>query len=323
MKLISLSGFSLLSAGFISSISSCKSEPLENGSTAPTITQTDSVYLPTENGSIVPEATIIGRQPNVMGSIKISGIGEFSFNPSDLETIRSDIFQPGHFSLFDVLVHLSKRGDLTLQYHYDENLATHVIDNINNEKDWWYTAHYSGGWKEDFAFRMDTHPYKDNNYIEIFRESPERIEGIYATFQDEVDRLQENNGKVIIPEFTIKSPNEQWNFSNVEVTPHNVRRDVLQPGVVTALDVLLSLLEQGELSQLKLTWYKSIGRADPVDSYWVEKIDMSEEAKDGCGFVYEMGAKVFSGFRGSHIHIPSDVRVTISPEYASWFWICL
>ena len=25
----------------------------------------------------------------------------------------------------------------------------------------------------------------------------------------------------------------------------------------------------------------------------------------------------------SHIHIPSDIRGTVSPEYALWFWICL
>ena len=323
VKLLSLGGFSLLSAGSLSFISSCISKPPENGSTTPTITQTDSVYLPTEGGSIVPEITAIGRQPNTIGSINISGISEFSFNPVDLETIRSDIFQPGHFSIFDVLVHLSKRGDLTLQYHFDDSLATHVIDSINNEEHWWYAVHYSGGWRENIAFRMDTHPYKDNSYIEFFRESSEHLEGIYATFRDEVDRLRTNGGKIIIPEFTIQSPDEQWSFNDVEVTPHNVRQDVLQPGVVTALDALLSMLEQDKLSQLKLTWYQSIRTADPVDSYWVENIDISQEAMGGCGFVYETGAKIFSGFRGSHIHIPSDIRVTVSPEYAYWFWICL
>lgn len=323
LKLVSLSGLSLLGAGFVSFISSCRTEPSENGSTPPAATQTDSIYLPTEDGSVVPEVTHIGRQPSEMGSIKIADIGEYSFNPADIEAIRSDIFQPGHFSIFDVLVHLSIRGGLVLQYHFDDSLDTHVIESINNEKDWWYAAHYSGGWKENIAFRMDTHPYKDNSYIEVFRENPEHLERIYTTFRDEVGRLRANNGRIIIPEFTIQSPDEQWNFTSVEVTPHNIRRDVLQPGVITALDALLSLVEQEKLSQLKLTWYRSIRTADPVDSYWVEKIDISREATGGCGFVYETGAKTFSGFRGSHIHIPSDVRVTISPEYAHWFWICL
>lgn len=26
---------------------------------------------------------------------------------------------------------------------------------------------------------------------------------------------------------------------------------------------------------------------------------------------------------GNHIHMPSDVRVTVSPEYALCFWICI
>ncbi|UCG55112.1 MAG: hypothetical protein JSV32_02535, partial [Dehalococcoidia bacterium] len=163
-----------------------------------------------------------------MGIIKISGIGEFNFNPLNVETVRSDIFQPGHFSFFDILVHISKRGDINLEYHFNESLATHVIDSINNEKNWWYKAHYSSGWRESIVFRMDTQPYKDNSFLELYRESPQHLNGIYQTFSDEVQRLQANDGKVIILEFTIQSRSEQWSFNNVAVTSHNVRNDVLK-----------------------------------------------------------------------------------------------
>jgi hypothetical protein len=91
---------------------------------------------------------------------------------------------------------------------------------------------------------------------------------------------------------------------------------------VTGLDAILSLAEHGELSDLKLTWYGTIGTADPVQHYFVERID-SDEALGTCGYVYETGPTEYSGFRGTHIHIPSDLRVTVSPEYALWFWICL
>ena len=103
---------------------------------------------------------------------------------------------------------------------------------------------------------------------------------------------------------------------------HDVRSDVLQPGTITAVDALLSLKDQGRLASVGLTWYDRIGPADPVDSYWVEQVE-DAEAYGGCGFVYETGPRQFSGFSGSHIHIPADVRVTLSPEYALWFWICL
>jgi hypothetical protein len=108
----------------------------------------------------------------------------------------------------------------------------------------------------------------------------------------------------------------------VAVTPHDVRQDLFQPGVTTALDALLSLEDRGELAAVDLTWYERIGYADPVDSYWVTQINDAIEL-GGCGFVYETGPLNWPGFSGTHIHIPADARVTLSPEYALWFWICL
>ena len=128
--------------------------------------------------------------------------------------------------------------------------------------------------------------------------------------------------QVVLPKLGIRAPGKAWSFKDVAVTPHDVRSDVLQPGVVTAMDALLSLAEQGSFSTLRLTWREHIGRADPVDTYFVEGID-EVQASGGCGFVYEIGPLAFSGFKGSYIHIPSDVRGTVSPEYALWFWLCL
>jgi hypothetical protein len=252
----------------------------------------------------------------------ISGVGQFSFDTSLVETLRPDIFRPGHFSLFDALVHLHRQGDIAVDYHFDETMDTHVIDAINGERDWWYEAYYSSGWPEPNAFRMDMYPYKDNSWIRIHPEREQALTAIYRTFEEEVARLARNAGQVIIPDLRIQSPSGSWTFQDVLVTPHDVRSDLLQPGVVTALDGLISLAEQGELANLELTWYESIGRADPVDSHWVSRINEAQAA-GGCGFVYETGARSFPGFTGSHIHVPSDTRVTVSPEYALWFWICL
>jgi hypothetical protein len=169
---------------------------------------------------------------------------------------------------------------------------------------------------------MDMFPYKNQTHIRLYKEHADNLERIHRTFEEEVARLERNGGQVIIPEVTIRSPRANYTLRDVVVTPHNVRSDALQPGVVTALDALLSLGEQGELPVLKLTWYDRIGSADPVHHYFVEQIGESE-AYGGCGFVYETGPQEFGGFRGTHIHIPSDLRVTVSPEYALWFWICL
>jgi hypothetical protein len=167
---------------------------------------------------------------------------------------------------------------------------------------------------------MDMYPYKNNTELRLYWESQGQLDTVHRTFREEVAQLERNGGRVIIPELEIRSPGFSGTFQDVEATPHDVRRDVLQPGVITALDALLSLGEQGEFSRMKLTWYERIGISGPVDSYWVEQID-GAQARGGCGFVYETGSRAMRGF--THIHIPSDVRVTISPEYALWFWICL
>jgi len=257
-----------------------------------------------------------------VGTVRINGIGKFDFDAGEVQSVRPEVFQPGHFSLFDILVHLVERGDIELNYRFDESMDTHVIEDIDRQSDWWYDAHYSAGWFERNVFRMDMYPYKNGTRLELFRERGKHLAAIYRTFRDEVARLERRAGEIIIPEVTIRSPRGTWAFQQVEVTAHDVRSDVLRPGVVTALDALLSLRDQGELSRLKLTWYDRIARADPVDSYWVEQINEAE-AHGGCGFVYETGPRDYSGFSGSHIHIPADARVIVSPEYALWFWICL
>ena len=114
---------------------------------------------------------------------------------------------------------------------------------------------------------------------------------------------------------------ETLRFSNVEVTSHNLRNDVFQDGTITAIDIILSLGDNGELSY-ELQWYDSIGYAEVVRSYWIDGIN-DDKSFGRCGFVYESGSLKYSGFRGNHIHIPSDIRIIDSPEYMEWYWICI
>jgi hypothetical protein len=106
----------------------------------------------------------------------VIGIGEdarfdvFQFDATAVETVRPDIFQAGHFSLFDILVHLDERGELDLEYHFDESMNTHLIDSINGESGWWYRANYTGGWREQNVFRMGMYPYKDGTSLRVFQE---------------------------------------------------------------------------------------------------------------------------------------------------------
>ena len=280
------------------------------------------------------------------GKIGIEGLGEFTFNPQDVKTVREDIFNEGYFSIFDVLVHLGNTGQISMDYYFDESMNTHIIADLDGHTHWWYDAYYDGGWRENSVFRMDHYPYKDNMTLNIIRQpvgyvghvyeeyerayyessqrsrNPEEyLESIYKTYQDEVRRKEENGGKVIVPEVTIVGTNETLVFENVEIKAHNLRSDMFQPGVITAIDTILSLAEAGKINY-DLQWYESLGSADVVKSYWVNRIN-DDESYGRCGFVYEAGDKVYYFFRGNHNHIPSDIRVINSPGYVKYFWICI
>jgi len=95
------------------------------------------------------------------------GDQEFIFDPTEVETVRPDLFNTGYFSMFDVLVHLDQRGDIDLEYYFDDSMNTHVVDSINGEPDWWYEAYYDGGWSERNMFRMDHYPWKNGTTLEF------------------------------------------------------------------------------------------------------------------------------------------------------------
>jgi hypothetical protein len=252
------------------------------------------------------------------GSISIGALGTWTFDPNEVETVRPDIFAGNHFSLFDILVHLDTEGVIDLEYHFDEEMNTHVVDKINGVGNWWYWAYYHMGWQETNNFRMDHYPYKDKMTIHMFREDPSRVSKIHQYFKEEVTRRASNDGKVIIPTVTLRLRTKTLTFNDVEVTAHDLRNDTFQEGVITAIDVILSLSDQGKITH-KLTWYEKIGNAE-ILNYFVDGIN-NNIAQGTCGFVYEEGSEKLRW--GNHIHIPSDYRVLNSPDYEEWFWICL
>ena len=55
--------------------------------------------LPMQDGKWSPPVQQNGRKPTGVGKVRIEGVGEFSFDAGQVKTLRSDIFQPGHFFL--------------------------------------------------------------------------------------------------------------------------------------------------------------------------------------------------------------------------------
>jgi hypothetical protein len=267
-----------------------------------------------------PEIPNQNTFPQNQGTVRI-GSNTYTFVPSQVETIRPDIFNPGYFSVFDVLVQLHKQGDIDLQYHFDHSKNTNIIDEIDQETDWWYQIYYSGGWPERNVFRPDHYPWKDQTTLTFFKETPSRLNSIYKVWEEETTRRNSNNQEVIIPQVEIRSKTFTLTFENVRITSHNLRNDIFKNDTITAIDVILSLAEQGKISY-ELQFYESIGTAGLVKSYWVEAINQ-DVASGRAGFVYEAGSTQFRFSSGNHIHLPSDTRVLNSPEYIEYFWINL
>lgn len=229
----------------------------------------------------------------------------------------------GYFSIFDILAFLNETRQIFIIFEFNQSLNTFVIESINGIPNWWYKAHYSGGWWESNVFRMDHYPYKDDMEIRLETVEKKVLTSIYAEWKEEIERKVANQGQIIIPRVIIEGPPGEDNleFYNITVTAHNLRGEMFQEGVITAIDTILSLADQGMIAY-GLTWYDSIGKADIVKTYYVEVIN-EWKAYDTCGFVYDAGSEKYFRFRGNHIHIPSDTRVINSPEYVLYFWICL
>ncbi len=289
------------------------------------------VVLPTPEGSWSIPGNYAGRRPAAGGTVEIRGVGVLSFDPAAVRTTRPDLFAPGHFSVFDVVVHLAERGEIALAYRWDEGTATHVILSLNGLPGWWYDARYPGGEFERPAVRMDHFPVRDGMAIRLYLEAPERLAAIERSFRDEVVRRAANAGRVVVPEVTIRGPRWTLVAHDVVVEPSGVRGDVFQPGLVTALDVLLALGRDGRISSLTLAWHDRLDNADPVDSFMVHALRAAEgEAPfaEGCMLVHQTGSAGLEGFLAphghgsSHVHLTADLEALVSPEHVRWTWLC-
>ena len=263
---------------------------------------------------------------NRSGKISVEGLlSDIPIDPCQIESLRPDIFNKGYFSVFDCLVQICGKHNIDIKYHFDRQLRCHIIDSIDNKKNWWYAAIYHGGGRpEEPIHRMDTHPYKDWMKIEVYQVTKERIDQIYSAFRSEAKRLKSNKDKVIIPEVLIQTPNQNLKFTNVEVQPHHIRSDMFKPDVITAADIMLSLAEKGKLS-LDLLWHEQFGRA-LVQGYYFTRLN-EESAQGRAGFTYSLGEKISyprgakpRRFGDNFFHMTTDIRVITSPQYMHWRW---
>jgi len=193
-------------------------------------------------------------------------------------------------------------------------MDTYVIDSINGNTDnWWYHIYYSGGHLEKNVVRMDHYPWKHGAQIILYHETESYINIAFSLFTEEVSRYTFNNNSIIIPIVNIAGHSFNVIFYNLTVIPYSLRSETFKNGVITAMDVIMTLGDLGFITY-ELKYVGRMGSSSYVHSYFVDKIN-SDEATGRCGFVYDVSK--------SFIFLSADERILTSPESVNFYWGCL
>lgn len=278
----------------------------------------------------------------------------YFFDPSEysINTVRPDIFAPGYFSMFDVILAVAEKNNINIDYEYDESRKTHFIEKINNiSGDYWYHFSYDVGSGNSAeiayrrAYRWDEALWRPGVWIKVVH--GENLDEIKAEYFEEIAR--ESSQGHVIPHVKISlnpsiykgNPTGSHRISvvrefyDVEVTPHNLRglgyltlySKPFQPGVTTSLDILLSLKDQDELELVTSVFYTFFAQKY-IESFYVVALGFPDvgiaHASGRQGFVYVTNNGTFERLPNNadrKFHMTSDICVVHAPDFSYWRWI--
>lgn len=294
-----------------------------------------------------PLLPVPGSQVILLGQI-------VPFDPQEhsIVTVRPDIFAPGYFSMFDVILAVAKKKAIAVEYGFDEARQTHWITRMNGiEGDYWYGFSYDAGSgnanEVQFrrANRWDEALWRPGVWIRVSMNT-DSIDALKREYLEEI--VRERSSGHVIPSVTISiNPSSyQGNppgsgritvsrtYNNVSVTPHNLRSTgattpytkPFQPGVVTSMDVLLSLKDQGKLDLVTGVFYSYFAQ-HYIDSYYVVELGFPgvgvahSSGRQGFVYVTENGApnRLPNG-ANNLLHMTSDINVVHAPDFSQWRW---
>ena len=294
------------------------------------------------------------RSPELPGSKVIMLGKEYPFDPvqDSVVTVRPDIFAPGFFSAFDVILTVAARENIPVEYHWDAQRKTHFITSLNGVPgDYWYHFSYDAGSGNigeityRRAHRWDELLWKPGTWVQVV--TGENLEEIKAEYLEEIQR-EDSLGQVV-PEVRISiNPSlykgnlpdsdrrtVQRLFQNVKVTAHNLRGSntgayfsrPFQPGVTTSIDVLLSLQDLGELDLVTGVHYTYFN-GNWIDAHYVVALGFpgvgTAHASGRQGFVYVTNNGSFQRLPNGadrKFHMHSDIAVLHAPDFTYWRWI--
>jgi hypothetical protein len=293
-------------------------------------------------------------QPMVPGSqVDILGqVFRFEAEQFQISTLRPDVFAPGYYSMFDVILAVAEQNGIRVEYTYDNKRKTHFITEINNiPGDYWYHYSYDAGTdnSEEIgrkrAHRWDEALWRPGVWIKVVE--GEDLDEIKDEYLEEIQR-ETAMGHVIPYVIISLNPSDyQGNppgsgrititkeFTNVLVTPHNLRSTgyaspyskPFQPGVTTSLDLLLSLVDQGELTLTTSVFFTHLA-GNYIESYFVVEMGFPEEgvahASGSQGFAYTTDNGTTNRLPNDadlQYHITCDIAVLHAPDFSRWRWV--
>jgi hypothetical protein len=280
----------------------------------------------------------------------------FTFDPDimTVSTVRPDVFAPGYYSMFDVILTVAYWNGYSVDYYYDSTCATHFITKINGVSgNYWYHFSYDAGQGNAYeiqlrrANRWDEALWRAGAWIKVVE--GEDLAGIRQEYVEEMTREKASGHLIPNVRFSINPSTFQGNppgsgrvtvsreFSNVLVAPHNLRAlgypsphsKPFQPGVVTSLDIPLSLADQGLLDTAMAVFYTQFA-GNHIDSYYLVGLGFPgvgmAHASGRQGFVYVTENGTYNQLPNGadpKLHMTSDINVLHAPDFSYWRWIQL
>ncbi|RTR33581.1 hypothetical protein [Shewanella atlantica] len=238
-------------------------------------------------------AGVLNKQTEIL-SIDTAEIHKvLATNPDGLGagTARPDIFKEGSLSAFDLLRYMvATRDDMKFigevitpnqsaydthefTLGYDRNGNGNFTDEGEQSRNWHYRFTQSmgeAGLYRDHSgeisyTRMDNFLIKEEQRIRFQDTSTAFISRLHYIWQQEIEKLAANNGKVIVDNVYWKDDPENSIATNIEVKPHNLRSDVFQDGVITRMDLFLTLADMGH--DFRLNWWPKLETGAIVNSF--------------------------------------------------------
>lgn len=289
-----------------------------------------------------------GSQVMLLGQI-------IPFDPKEqaIVSVRPDVFAPGYFSIFDVILAAAKKRGIPVEYAYDDARKTHWITRINSVSgNYWYGFSYDAGSgnasevQNRRANRWDEALWRPGVWIRV-SQNIDSLDVLKREYFEEIARERAQGHVIPSVTLSINPTSYRGNppgseritvsrtYADVPVTAHNLRAagtltpysKPFQPGVVTSMDLLLSLRDQGSLNVVTGVFYSYFAQ-NYIDSYYVVELGFPgvgvahSSGRQGFVYVTENGAyNNLPNAANNLLHMTSDINVIHAPDFSYWRWI--